>query len=361
MRTFLLLLLSGLGLLSACSNRGEDAPATQAADASIDAAAEATAVPVETVPASRRAMAAHYTGTAALEARSEAQVVARTSGVALAVLVEEGQMVHAGQALVHLDPDQAKLRVDQSRAQMDKLANSYRRALQLVEQRMVSQTDVDQLKFDLDSARAQYEAAALELSYTTVTAPMAGVVASRDVKAGNFVQIHSPIIRIVDNHHLEATLNVPEREIARLRPGQAVELIADALPGQRFNGTVARVSPVVDAGTGTFRVVTAFTGNGALQPGMFGRLNIQYAARADALAVPRTALLDEGGEISVYVVKEGRARRTPLTLGTEEGGWVEVRAGLNDGDAVVTAGKATVRDGSLVQVMASAGSAQAAR
>jgi len=262
-----------------------------------------------------------------------------------------GYVAQAGQALVRLDPDQARLRVAQTRAQMDKLDNSYRRALQLVEQKMVSEIDVDQLRFDLDSARAQYEAAALELSYTTVTAPISGVVASCEVKPGNFVQIHSPIIRIVDIRTLEATLNVPEREIARLGPGQPVELVADALPGQVFTGAVDRVAPVVEAGTGTFRVVSRFDGAGALQPGMFARLKIQYDARPDALAVPRTALLDDGGEAAVYVVREGRAQRVVVTLGAEEGGWVEVRAGLNAGDAVVTAGKATLRDGRRVQVM----------
>jgi len=259
--------------------------------------------------------------------------------------------VQAGQALVRLDPDQGRLRVAQTKAQMDKLDNSYRRALQLVAQKMVSEIDVDQLRFDLDSARAQFEAAELELSYTTVIAPISGVIASRDVKPGNFVQIHSPIIRIVDNSQLEATLNVPEREIARLKPGQPVELSADALPGQVFVGEVARVAPVVEAGTGTFRVVSTFSGAGALQPGMFGRLRIQYDARPDALVVPRTALVEDGGEPAVFVVRDGRAQRVALTLGAEEGGVVEVRAGLKAGDAVVTAGKATLRDGARVQVM----------
>jgi len=355
------LLLTLSLLLGACSISVENAP-TQAGGG--DDAPANEAIPVETVAVARRSIAAHYSGTATLDARAESQVVARTSGVALAVLVEEGQAVRAGQALVRLDPDQARLRVAQTRAQMLKLDNSYRRALQLVEQKMVSETDVDQLRFDLDTARAQFEAAELELSYTTVTAPISGVIASRDVKPGNFVQIHSPIIRIVDTGQLEATLNVPERDIARLGSGQPVELVADALPGQVFAGEVARVSPVVEAGTGTFRVVSTFSGAQGLQPGMFARLKIQYDARPDALAVPRTALLEDGGEAAVYMVRDGRAQRVALTLGADEAGWVEVRAGLQLGDAVVTAGKATVRDGALVQVMnaadAPAGAANAA-
>ncbi|MCG8276980.1 efflux RND transporter periplasmic adaptor subunit [Stenotrophomonas sp. NLF4-10] len=333
-------------LLGGCKAGGEAAKA-----GAPDGQQASDAVPVEVARATHRAIAASYTGTASLEARAESQVVAKTSGVALAVMVEEGQVVQAGQPLVRLDPDRARLAVAQSEAQMRKLENSYQRAQKLVQQQLVSAADVDQLRFDLENARAQYRMATLELSYTTVVAPISGVVASRDIKPGNFVQINSPIIRIVDSGKLEATLNVPEREIAKLKPGQTVELAADALPGRSFTGTVDRVSPVVDTGTGTFRVVTTFSGGEGLQPGMFGRLSINYDQRADALVVPRAALLEDGGEPAVYVARDGKALRNEVKLGYDDAGWVEVREGLKQGDEVVVAGKAALREGSAVQVI----------
>lgn len=309
------------------------------------------AVPVEIAKAARRAVAASYTGTAALEPRAEAQVVAKTSGVALAVMVEEGQKVSAGQALVRLDPDRAHLAVAQSEAQLRKLENSYRRATQLVGQQLVSAADVDQLKFDVENSRAQHRLASLELSYTTVQAPISGVIASRSIKTGNFVQINTPIFRIVDDSQLEATLNVPERELATLKSGQPVTLLADALPGQQFIGKVDRIAPVVDSGSGTFRVICAFgQGAEALQPGMFGRIRIDYDQRKDALVIPRLALLDDG-EPAVFVVRKGKASRVPVKLGYAEGPWLEVRQGLKEGDQVVTAGKVALRDGTAVQVI----------
>ena len=316
-----------------------------------DGKPQVEAVPVEVAQVSRRPIAASYAGTATLEPLAESQVVAKTSGVALEVLVEEGQQVKAGQPLVRLDADRARLSVAQAQAQLRKLENNYSRAQQLVAQQLISAGEVDQMRYDLENARAQHEMAKLELSYTTVVAPISGVVASRDIKPGNFVQINSPIIRIVDSQRLEATLNVPEREIAKLRPGQQVKLVADALPGREFIGSVDRVAPVVDTGTGTFRVVAAFAGDGELQPGMFTRLSINYDQRADALVVPRTALLEDGGEPAVYVVRDGKAVRSALKLGYDEAGWVEVREGLQAGDAVVVAGKAALREGSAVQVL----------
>jgi membrane fusion protein (multidrug efflux system) len=267
------------------------------------------------------------------------------------VMAEEGQHVKAGQVLVRLDADRARLQAAQSAAQVRKLEANYQRARQLAAQQMVSANDLDQLKYDLANARAVNNMANLELSYTNVVAPISGVIASRSIKPGNFVQINTPIFRIVDDSRLELTLNVPEREIATLKAGQPVNLQVDALPGKSFEGKVDRVAPVVDSGSGTFRVICTFAGGGALQPGMFGRIRIDYDKRANALVIPRTALLDDQGTPAVYVVRGGKAMRVPVKTGYTDGEWTEVRSGLKPGEAVVTAGKVALRDGSAVQVI----------
>ena len=320
-------------------------------DGEADANKGPEAVPVEVAKAGRRSIAASYMGTAPLEARGESQVVAKTSGIALRVFADIGQQVRAGQPLVQIDRDRAALQVAQADAQVRKLEANYRRASQLVEQKMVSVNDVEQLRYDLENARASLRLARLEQSYGTVTAPISGVIASRNIKPGNLVQINTPIFTIVDNSQLEATLNAPEREIETLKAGQAVQLSVDALPGKTFEGRIDRVSPVVDSGSGTFRVICAFDGGGLLQPGMFGRIRIEYDQRANALVIPRTALLEDGNAAAVYTVKADKATRTALKLGYVDGEWVEVREGLKEGDPVVVAGKAALREGSAVQVI----------
>jgi membrane fusion protein (multidrug efflux system) len=334
-------------LLAACKGGGGDAEAKGKAgeDKGPDA------IPVEVEAAARRAIAASYTGTAPLEPRAESQVVAKTSGVALQVLVEEGQAVRAGQVLARLDPDRAALQAAQTAAQMRKLEANFRRSQQLAAQQLVSAADNDQLRYDLENARAANRLANLELSYASVKAPISGVIAQRSIKPGNFVQINTPIFRIVDNSRLEATLNVPERELATLKAGQPVKLQVDALPGRSFDGTVDRIAPVVDAGSGTFRVITTFAGQDLLQPGMFGRIRIDHDQRADALVIPRAALLEGETDSAVYVVREGKAVRVPVRLGYIDGAYAEVVDGLKAGERVVTAGKVALRDGSAVQVL----------
>lgn len=312
---------------------------------------EAEAVPVEVAVATTRPIAASYTGTAPLEPRSESQVVAKTSGVALAVYAEEGQAVRAGQTLVRLDAARSALQAAQTAAQMRKLEANYARARTLAAEKLISANDNDQLRYDLENARAANRLANLELSYANVVAPISGVVAQRSIKPGNFVQINTPILRIVDTSRLEAVLNVPEREIAVLKAGLPVRMTVDALPGRTFEGVVDRVAPVVDSGSGTFRVIASFAGGGLLQPGMFGRIRIDYDQRADALVVPRVALLDDEGEPAVFAARGGKVARVPVKLGYLDGEWAEIRAGLKRGDQVVVAGKTALRDGSAVQVL----------
>jgi len=343
---FALLALPCLLALAACKGNGE-----AEAKAKADEQKGPEAVPVETAKASRRAVAASYTGTAPLEARRAAQVIAKPPGVALSVLVEEGQAVRAGQVLVRLDASRAALQAAQSAAVLRKLESNYARSRQLAEQKLMSANDNDQIRYDLENARAANKLANLELSYANVTAPISGVIASRSIKPGNFVQINTPIFRIVDTSRLEAVLNVPERELATLKTGLPVALQVDALPGKVFTGAVDRVAPVVDSGSGTFRVICAFDGGGMLQPGMFGRIRIDYDNRANALVIPRAALLDDEGQPAVFLVRGDKATRTPIKLGYTDGEWTEVRDGIRLGDQVVVAGKAALRDGTKVQVI----------
>jgi membrane fusion protein (multidrug efflux system) len=310
------------------------------------------AVPVEVSRVAKRPIAASYTGTAPLEAPAEASVVAKTSGVMVQLMAEEGDMVTKGQVLARIDPERLRLEAQRSLATVRKLENNFRRSKELVERKLVSADAHDQIRYELESARASYDLAQLELSYTNVTAPISGVVAQRMFKPGNLIALNTPVFRIVDNSRLEAVLNVPERELATLKKGQPIQMAVDALPNQVFTGIIDRVSPVVDSGSGTFRVVGVFAGGGTLlRPGMFGRIQVVYDQRNDALTIPRTALLEEEGEPAVFTVRDKKAVRVPVTLGYVNGELAEIRAGLKEGEPVITAGKVAVRDGTEVEVL----------
>ena len=345
-------------VLAGCG--GGEAPAEgESGDAETTAQAEegkadekkVEAVPVEVAAVAKRPIAASFTGTANLEAPGEAQVVAKTSGVLLQLLAEEGDQVKAGQVLARIDPERPRLEMERARATVRKLENNYRRSQELLESKLVSAEASDQIRYDLEAARAAYQLAQLELSYTNIVAPIDGVIAARAVKPGNLIQLNSSLFRIVDTSRLEAVLNGPERDLATMKEGLTVRMTADAMPGETFEGVIDRVSPVVDAGSGTFRVVTAFPGGEGLRPGMFGRIEVVYDQRNDALTVPRSALLQDAGETAVFAVRDSKAVRVPIEIGHLSGELAEVRKGLDEGDQVVTAGKVALRDGAAVEVL----------
>ncbi|MCB1573099.1 MAG: efflux RND transporter periplasmic adaptor subunit [Xanthomonadales bacterium] len=358
--------------------------------AKAEEAAADTSVPVEAVPVSRRSISASYSGTATLEPESEAQVAAKVSGVLLKLLVEEGDQVKAGQVLAKLDDENPRLNVAKAQATLRKLENDYRRSSEMFERKLLSVEQNDKIRYDLETQRATYDLARLELSYTDIVAPISGVISRRLVKVGNFIQVNQALFQIDNFDPLLAVLNVPERELNTLRAGQLVNMRVDSIPDHVFEGRIQRISPVVDSTTGTFRVTCEFRdASGRLKSGMFGRLEIVYAKHDDVLTIPRAALIEEDGETAVFQVVAGSslsaedkeklikakqdekkddakkaepgkdkpplpafvAKRRLIKVGYGDSGFVEILDGLEEGDRVVTLGRSAVRDGTAVQVL----------
>lgn len=313
---------------------------------------ETVRIPVQTAAVRLGDVAATYEGTATLEAKREATVVARTEGVLLELRAEEGDQVERGQLLARLDAERHRLEVDQAKAQLKRLENEFKRMKELHEKQLVSSDQFERARSEYESQKAAYNMAELELSYTEIRAPISGVVSKRMVKEGNWIQNQQALFEIDDFQPLEAKLHVPEREFSLLKPDFPVVLRTDALPGIEFEGAVKRVSPVVDPDTGTFGVTVEIPNeDGALKPGMFVRARIVYDVRQGVPLIPRAALLSENGDASVFVVEDGMAKKTPIAIGYDDGAVVEVASGLDEGQQVVTIGQASLRDGTEVEVI----------
>jgi membrane fusion protein (multidrug efflux system) len=145
---------------------------------------------------------------------------------------------------------------------------------------------------------------------------------------------------------------VPERELARLQPGQSASIAVDALAGRVFPAVVKLVSPTVDAATATFKVTLEVDDpKGNLKPGMFSRVGIVFERRSDALTIPRVALLDSDGSPSVFIVSDGKAEQRAIKTGLSNAGKVEVVDGLTGAEQVVIVGQNGLKDGNPVRVV----------
>lgn len=313
---------------------------------------EPAAIPVEAAAARLGTVSALYSATATLESDSEAKVVPRTSGRIVELLVEEGDRVEKGQVLARIDKDRLQLELARAEADLSRLRQDFNRHSEMHRRSLISTEAFERQKYEFEAQQAQVNLARLELSYTDITAPFAGVVTERMIKTGNMVNTTEPVFVVTVMDPLQATLHVPERELARLRAGQTAVLQADALPGERFAGQVARISPVVDAASGTFRVTVELRDpSGRLRPGMFGRFHIVHDQREQAVLVPVEAVLTEDGRTSVFVVNSDEAQRRTVVTGYRNNGEYEIVEGLEPGERVVVTGQASLRSGSRVLVI----------
>lgn len=328
----------------------------EAKTASADHPETAAPLPVEVSSPSRTDMFATYRTTTTIGADSEADVRARVAGEVVAILVEEGDRVREGQVLARLDGDRLRLRQLKAKASLEKATREYERFVRLHQQGLVSASAVDGLKYDMEALAASYQLLRLDFDYTTIRAPIPGVVSARNIKVGRHVDVNDTTFRITDTSRLVASLRIPQTELAKFSAGHRVEVRVDAEPGRTFDTEIDRISPTIDTDNGTFRA-TAYIDNdeGRLAPGMFGRFLIAYEQHPDALVIPVSALVEEDDETVVYVVEDGSAIRRVIRTGIRAGENVEVLSGLEEHERIVVTGQGSLRDGSRVFASADSG------
>ncbi len=352
-----LLVVAGL-LLAACDSANGDS-AGKDGEKGKD---EVPAVPVEVAATQRAEMAAIYSGTAPVESERKAFVMPKVKGEIRQVLADEGQRVREGQTLARLDGDQLRLEVAFTEATMRKLERDFARNTELQQKGLISAVSIDNLKYELEAAKASWDLARLQLSYCDIRSPISGTVTQRldVVKVGNTVtpvggvieSADSSLFVVEDLDSLILRVNVPERELAKLSVGQLAELSFDAVPGRTFTGKISLISPYVNAATATFGVRIRVTETQSLlRPGMFARVAIVYERKINALQIPRTALLDGDGPPKVFVVQDGKAAERAVQLGLSNGAMIEIVSGLKDGEQVVVVGQGAVKPGAAVRIV----------
>lgn len=310
------------------------------------------ALPVEVTHVTKGDISAYFTGTASLEAEEEAKVVAKTGGVIKSILVEEGDMVHSGQVLARLEDDKPALDLQEAQARLKQLENQFKRKKQLHHKKIVSTEIFEQIKSDYDMQKTKVAQAQLMKNYTAIRAPIGGIIAQRFIKKGNMLPQNEACFHIADFDPLLAILHVPERELSKLKKNQLSSLSVDAMPGKTFKGKILRISPVVDPQTGTFKVTVAVTDPGKhLKPGMFSRVRIVYDVHTDTMLLPKDAVLTEGNESIVFLVKDQKVARTVVEVGYVNGTHLEIKEGIKLGDQVVQNGLGALKDGSKVEVL----------
>ncbi len=306
-----------------------------------------TALPVVTQTVQIGTVSSFLTATTTLSAENSIDVIAGVSGPVTQVLVEEGDAVVSGQLLAAIDPTDAELSVREVQTHYDNAKRSYDRIAALAERNAASNEDVEKLLYDLEIRELALIRARQTLGDTQIRAPIDGVVANRDVQVAGNVAANASLFTIVDMDPLLAIVHIPEAKRAQLRAGQRVIVAPER--GSEAQGTLVRISPVVDPGSGTVKVTIEVASHSSLLPGMFVTIRVPVETRRDVLVIPKRAVLIERDQNVVYRVRDAGAVRSPVELGLSSGDIVEVRSGLEAGDAIVTVGQESLQDGMAVR------------
>lgn len=308
-------------------------------------------VPVETALVSRGPISAFLTFNTTLETEAMVDIYPQTTGQVEALLVEEGKLVQEGEALLKIEDRELRVDMEESRANFEQLERNFARTQDLFARKLINAQDFETQKNALELARLRYERARLRHAYTTVRAPFAGVVASREAQVGARVSANSRLFSLVKLDETVAKVFVPGRYLPIVAENQPAVVTSEFLPDRTFRGWVKRISPVIDPKSGTFKVTVGVSGErpGDLPPGLFVNVRIITDTRPEAVLIAKRAVVYEGGERYVFALVNDRVVKRKLAAGYEDPEHVEALSGFEVGTPVVVLGQSGLKDGSLAR------------
>lgn len=287
--------------------------------------------------------------------------------------VDKGDLIAAIEnSSLQAGVNQTQANLEQAQSQLENLKNEFKRMEQLLQENAISQQQYDGVKTQLEATRAQVRGLqeALnqsnnQLSESYIRSPITGVIGKRFLEEGDMASMQSPIVTVVQMDTVKVAVNIVEKHLAGVREGLKTLVEVNAYPGERFEGVVTKVSPVIDPMSRMAEVEILLPNTDLkLRPGMFAEVSILLTNKENAIVIPKYAVLqrtelirDELGQQRimkynhVYTVEKDRAYYREIEMGIENEGIVEVASGLMEGEQVVLLGQNNLEDSTKVRLM----------
>jgi RND family efflux transporter MFP subunit len=313
-----------------------------------------------------------------VRAAQSSEVASQMMGNIIEIRAHEGDHVQRGQVLALIDDSQPRAAVERATAadlaaQQQQVGadsdlalaeSTLKRYQSLYEKKSVSPQEFDEVKARQQAAvarcevakagqgqaRAALSQARTSLDYTRIRAPFDGVVTEKKADSGSFASPGMPIFNVEDVRRFRLEANVNENDLRYIRTGQQVSVAIDALDRAGLKGRVVQIVPAADPASRTFLVKIELPADTRLRSGLFGRAQFSRGER-HALMVPRSAIVERGQLQGIYVLDQNKvASLRYITLGNPSGADVEVLAGLQDGERLVTKPGALDLNGKRIEV-----------
>ncbi|MFZ0254294.1 MAG: efflux RND transporter periplasmic adaptor subunit [Gammaproteobacteria bacterium] len=288
-----------------------------------------------------------------LEPKRSVQLRAQTGGRVVALPVAKGSRVKAGELLVQLAEEDRRAQIARAQAEMTSQRLQVAGHRKLKQQGLQAETQLKSAEAALAAVSAELERLRLDLAHTRITAPFDGVLETRQVEIGSFVDRGDKVAELVENSELLAVGQIPQQSAAWLELGQSVTV--RFLDGREAQGEITYVASVAEPATRSFRIeATVSNAAGAFPAGVSAELHIAVAEEPAHFLSPAALTLDDQGRVGIKAVEKGNAVVFhPVTLVRTEtnGVWV---AGLPESVRVIVQGQSFVVPGEIVEPIAEA-------
>jgi multidrug efflux pump subunit AcrA (membrane-fusion protein) len=244
----------------------------------------------------------------------------------------------------------ARQQLDEVRTKYNVAKANYDLAMNSIRQR-TWENDIALAEAQVNQAKATLELNKAQLANLIILSPMNGGITKRYVDPGTMVKDTTPILTLMDLSEMKMLVNVIEKEFIYLQKGQSVKVTVTAFPDRVFSGRIEIITPALELQSRTAEIQISIPNPGlVLKPGMFGRAEILLRTNPQAVLVPIQSLMTEGGQDSVYILKDDKVARRPVRKGAVRDTVVEVLQGVVPGEQVITAGQTALKDGAKVRL-----------
>ncbi|MCL8006285.1 efflux RND transporter periplasmic adaptor subunit [Gelidibacter japonicus] len=310
----------------------------------------ATVMSVEGKVLQAEKFAENLTLSGTLEANEEIEIRSEISGIVESINFEEGKKVSKGQVLFKVNDIELRAQLSQVKTAQQLASENQRRAKLLLDKQAISQEEFDVSNADFESARAQADLIAAQLSKTTVRAPFSGTIGLRAISKGTYVTPSTPIAKLVNTSQLKLTFAVPEKYVSRMKVG-TILTFTTSNSKEEHTAKIYAIEPQVDIATRTLRMrAIAENKEDKLYPGTFAYVTLPLETVNNALLVPTEALIPIQNGKKIFVMENGKAKEVEVETGARTDSEVRVLSGIKVGDTILTSGVMSLRNGTPVKV-----------
>ena len=282
----------------------------------------------------------------------ELDIPAETSGKITALNFELGQYFQQGGVIATIDDKIKKLTYETQKIETERLKKDLDRIENLYKGGTASEQQLDNARSSYETTKNKYEEAERQLSYTKITAPIAGTITKKIVEVGTYVNAGNPVASIVDVSRLKVKINVSESNVYYLHVGNKVKITTDIYRGVTFDGRISFVSPRGDDSHNyPVEVEIVNSAKNPLKAGTFVNVEVGVGSSSEGLFIPREALQGSIKEAKVYVAENGKAILKDVVIGRESNEFLEISSGLNQNDKVITSGQVNLTNNKPIKII----------